>query len=801
MRIIINLLKLILIVSIPFFFYLNPFLPWPKDLIFEAAGHGSGVLAFFDAQKAGTPAPFFWGHTSYLLGQVALMTVYKIFGVSTFTTILNTSILGFLTILVTYFFAKKFLGIFGAILSLLLFSGSLFFLMVIKTAYPFYGTIPLTVSLTIFLFLLAHQEFKKNLLFLSGITFALVGLSGGQAIPLTFLILLSFISWKAVGSEKLFPIKSYLIAVSLALFVYLGFHALFPLINHNKPFDYFYDSYRLLSERGGQVALRGGIKGSFENASRLYKAFFFDMNVPRQGHQHFLAGRAMLSPFLSPFFIVGILIALKQRKNFDKMLILWLAIVFFFYGFVADFQVRYFLVVAPAIYVISARGMIYLVEKTNKLLFFLLLIMVVIPYLLITYRDYYVFLPKQAFKFEQYDGQEEMANFIKNNYDPKETFLVMGNVWNLPPQNFVFYTWKKNYQWYFWDYRSKPVLYTPIERDVIDANASTVGEKFQVQKFNDWEREKLKTHKKIIYIFGFYNIDLTPTREWLFFQKIRPFLEPKKIILAANGLPQIGIYEVTPDLLSITGLQFSLAENNLQKFIVGAPTETKAIILTGKTERPKIFLNESTLELPVTIYPSEKMTIIFDDKNYSEKNSASFVFNPSFSGNNFAADLYRGENVTNVPSASLVIGGQNQKGELVYKLEAPQPINKLNILFFPIILNDEQKKNYLRLSYTIDEKTYKTIYELKSDGSGGWVGLWEKQERLIISPKTKVVYLKFELSSDQAQLSSSDTQTMSFEGEFNWSPKPLVIQPGENRLWFTGGGEQTELSLFFDERN
>lgn len=786
-----SLLKVVLIALVPFFFYLNPFVPWPKDLIFEAAGYGNGILTFFDAQRTGAAAPCSWEHCSYLLGQISLMTVYRFFGVSTMTTILNTSILAFLTIMAVYFFTKKILGFWPAIISLLLFSGSLFFLMVIKTAYPFYGTGPLTTTLTILLFLIAHLKKKIEILYLAGLALVLVGLSGGQTIPLVLLILLSFLIWKIIAREKIFPIKSYFLTLFLALLVFLGVHALFPLVNNNKPFEYLSPLYRMLSQRGHQVAaVNESMKERLENANRLLKAFFIDMNVPRQGHQHFLAGRAMLPLPLSLFFLLGILKAVVKRKDEDKMLLLWTGIIFLFYLFFADFQIRYFVIIAPIIYILTAQGMVWLAEKINKRIFTALLVLILGFYLYGTYKDYYVVLPKQAFKLEQYEGQEEMANFVKNNYDPKETFIVMGNVWSLPPQNFIFYTWEKKYELYYWDYLLNKVFYTPVGDDVIKTNGLSPGEKFQVEEFNNWEKEKLKTFKKFVYIFGFYNIDLTPTREWLLFRQIRPYLQLRKIIFATNGLPQLGIYEENLATLKIGSQGFSLLPNEPQTFNSSSEAEVKSILFAGETEKPVFFINGLSWELPVTTYPSEYMAVVFGGKSF-------FSLNPSFSTNNFKADTYRATNVTNFPSASLVVGGVNQPSELVYQLGAPQPINKLNILFFPRIFHDIEEQNYLWLSFSSDDKNYQKIYELKSNGSAGWDGLGERQKRIIIYPPTKVVYLKFEFSSEQAQLSSSDIQTMSFEGEFDWNPQTLKILPGENRLWFSGGGEPIKLSVFF----
>lgn len=789
-----KIIKLFVIILVPAFFYLNPFLSWSKDLIYEAAGHGLGVLAFFDVQKTGQPAVFFWGHTSYLLGQVTLMITYLLFGVSTLTTILNTSMLAVLTILIVFYFVKRLAGFAMAFLALLLFSGSLFFLMVIKTAYPFYGTGPSTASLTIFLFLLAHHEKKEKFLWFSGVAMALVGLSGGQTTPLISLILLLFLIWKIIYREKIFTLKKYLLTGLITLSVFFGFHGFFPLVNHNQPFAYLADSYRLLSERGGQVKLVGNNGELGKNTERLLKAFFKDMNVPRQGHQHFLAGRAMLPLPLSLFFLWGIIIAFRKRSDLEKMLLLWSGTFFFFYGLIADFQIRYFVVAAPAVYGLTAMGIIHLLDKINsrrylKISFSVLLSVAIGFYLFKTYDDYYVVLAKQAFKLEQYEGQAETAAFIKKNYSPRETLLIMGNLTTIRPQNLLFYTWKNPFDFYYWNSFNEKVNYTPVESEVVrgkNEEASFSGEKFLL-----WEREKLKSFPRIVYVFGFYNIDKTPTREWQMFRQIRPYLRPKKAVFAASGLPQIGIYEVTPEINEVESRQFKLKDGEKQQFLAAKDGKIKSLVFQDSSEKPTFFLNGIAIKLPIKTFFSQKMIL-----NFEGKSELSLL--PSFNSENFNDDVYRQENIAQAAAASLVFGGEKKAGELVYRLEGPNPIEKLNILFFPRILHDQAKKNYLSLSYSFDDRNYQKLYELKSDGTGGWIGLWEKQERLMIYPQNKVVYLKFILSGQQAQLLSSEQTPMSFEGEFNWQVETMQVKAGENLFWQTGGQEPLSLALFFE---
>jgi len=781
-------IKIAIIFLVPAFFYLNPFLPWPKDLIFEAAGHGNGVLAFFEAQKNGTPAPFFWGHSSYILGQVTLMIIYALAGATTFTTILNTSILGFLTILVTYFFAKQFLGFWSGLVALLFFSGSLFFLMVIKTAYPFYGTIPLTVALALFLFVLAHQTRKKSLLYLAGVALGLVGLAGGHGIPITLAVLIGFLGWKVVFREETFPLRFYCLSLLLALFVFFGFHALFPLINNNKPFDYLYDTYRLLSERGGQVALKGGLDGRLANAERCFRIFFIDMYIPGQGHQQFFAGRAMLPPFASLFFLWGLVVSFWKREDIDKILLLWVGGVFLFYGFFADFQVRYFLLVAPAIYFLVARGVLDLSKRIKNKAFFIFLSLVIVVHLSFTYHDYFVTMASHAFQLEQYEGQAEMADYIKKTYNPQEVFLIMGNINGVPPQNFVFYTWQKKYDFHGWDFFSeRGAPYTPIEIELLRGEKPVYGEDAWRQKLIEWEEEKLKTYQKIIYIFAFYNDDLTPTREWVRFREIYPYLLPEKIILAHDQRPQMAVYEVTKEDLETVHFETKLLPNQKQTFRSPRVGKLKAIVFSGKVDNPEFYLNGSVIKMPMVTYPSEKATIVFNGKS-------GLVLSPSFSSLEIASDIYRAKNIIHSPTSAAVTGQPNQKGELIYRLVGPKPIERLSVLFFPRVHNDKERRVFLNLDYSSNDRDYETVYRLESNGSGGWIG---SQERLTLLPQSKTVYLRFILSNLNTQLLSSQTAMMSFEGEFEGESQELKVEKGKNSFWFEGNKEPLTISLFF----
>lgn len=91
-------------------------------------------------------------------------------------------------------------------------------------------------------------------------------------------------------------------------------------------------------------------------------------------------------------------------------------------------------------------------------------------------------------------------------------------------------------------------------------------------------------------------------------------------------------------------------------------------------------------------------------------------------------------------------------GYLVYKIESPYLIKKIESITNPRIHNDREKKNFLRFSYSVDGIKYYKIYELRSKGYGTMTGIFETPMDNTIQPKSKVVYLRFDFSEENAQL-------------------------------------------------
>lgn len=91
-------------------------------------------------------------------------------------------------------------------------------------------------------------------------------------------------------------------------------------------------------------------------------------------------------------------------------------------------------------------------------------------------------------------------------------------------------------------------------------------------------------------------------------------------------------------------------------------------------------------------------------------------------------------------------------GYLVYKVGSPYLIKSMKLITNPRIHNDREKENFLRFSYSTDGKKYYEIYKLQSNGDESWTGIYEREMRNTIYPKSKVVYLRFDFNQVNAQL-------------------------------------------------
>ncbi len=101
-------------------------------------------------------------------------------------------------------------------------------------------------------------------------------------------------------------------------------------------------------------------------------------------------------------------------------------------------------------------------------------------------------------------------------------------------------------------------------------------------------------------------------------------------------------------------------------------------------------------------------------------------------------------------------------GYLVYRVRASRRIKTISLRTEPRISNDSERKNSIKLSYSVDARKFREVYELRSTGRVGMTGIYERPMQNTIQPDNKEVYLRFDLSSSGSQLWATRTHPMVF---------------------------------------
>jgi 4-amino-4-deoxy-L-arabinose transferase-like glycosyltransferase len=138
------------------------------------------------------------------------------------------------------------------------------------------------------------------------------------------------------------------------------------------------------------------------------------------------------------FLIVGLYYAKKDQFYHDLILLLWVLTVFGVLCSIYLFAHRYSLLVLPALAILAANGVVRLYERHKFKLTLILLLSITAFHT--HYQYYHLFTEKRKpnYEVDRMRGHSETAQWLKKNFDPSNTLLVLGDSVNLNPMPYMF---------------------------------------------------------------------------------------------------------------------------------------------------------------------------------------------------------------------------------------------------------------------------------------------------------------------------------------------------------------------------
>lgn len=519
----------------------------PYSELIQRSGQGAPMAR----NIYGVPVYLFYlqisGRTLPLWTSILYPFLY-LFGSTKFALVLASSIIGIITIISTYFIAKAVYDRRIAFLAATFFSFSLYFLINIRCGWGFHTITAFVVLLNIYLLYLFLIKKQWKFLWLFGIVWGIGWFNGHPLYLFIPIILVLSLAW--IGKDfKFWQKREFWLPAITAFSVCFGLSVIYSLLfNLDSPFQAFYSLNRhwLFTRGAGESAFSRGLIFFLSNPINAIQNLFIGMTYMKASSPIVIVPRRpMIDPFISIFFLRGLFLSLRERKIIDKLLLLWVGTAFIVFACLTVFQVRYMIVIAPAIYIIAAKAMVDSIKvakkkdadlkkhfKKNQILITILIIFGVVFSASFTYCNYFKIYAKNDAYLWRFVGNRKIVDHIRGKAEPEECQVVFGHLVLVPAENFIFYTQEK-YPIMRWDNISK-------EKNII-----------QIQ---DWERDVFTQGKRIVfYVFSLDNKEAkTPgKRSWgdyediTLFKRLHPQLEPAKTIYYTCGLPAFAIYEVS----------------------------------------------------------------------------------------------------------------------------------------------------------------------------------------------------------------------------------------------------------------
>ncbi|OGG99710.1 MAG: hypothetical protein A2600_07885 [Candidatus Lambdaproteobacteria bacterium RIFOXYD1_FULL_56_27] len=497
-------------------------------------------------------------HTAYLIPDLYplqtlwLGAAFWLFGANAFAIHFSAAVLSLAFLAVLYKTVARISGTQSALLATLFASQSLVLLLLGRTVFTPTVFGALFGALTLGAFFRGYSQ-KRPVYFLWG------GLAYGFALlncyPSVFvfpLILLVWLVWDS-GSLTFLKGKYLWLGALLALGVFVLGSILFSAALTPNPWGNLIQTYAYYLDRGtDENPVAKGAAFLWNNPLMSLRVLFWSMppypapfgtDMPN----FTLVGATQLQRVLLPFFLLGLGRAFVRRSSADKLWFTWFWVSWTVFAFLITYEIRYFVVVLPALYALCVEGMLlaagWLEQKWTALGrgrgLWLLAGLVFGISSLMTYKNYYVDYRQDDANLWGAIHSEVLAQEVLKAGPPEQVLVVLGHS-TLIPNAPLFFLTHGEYRVHSW--------------------AGLLGAKeYQLSEMRLWEQEQFdRGVQKILYLFSLdqagAKIPGKPANygndydDLLRFAQLHPKLEPVRINYTSRGIPLQAVYVVNASL-------------------------------------------------------------------------------------------------------------------------------------------------------------------------------------------------------------------------------------------------------------
>lgn len=316
-----------------------------------------------------------------------------------------------------------------------------------------------------------------------------------------------------------------LLAWAYSLYFHASFAAIFEAI-HAVMFGRFKQS-------GGTGS--PWIEGSLsEHVYQVVRRTFFNMRDFKNPHHidKQIDGVPAVAWLGGVAFVLGLYKAFRDRQFADKLLVVWVGVVFGFVAFAFQFEHRYILTCLPAISILGAKGILAAYRRAGAIhrkaavgiaLFFALGIGFSA---VTTWNVYYGRWARSDFMNLRFHGQRQLTDYLKTLGEPREVKVILGDPVMFPHGCFLFNTFGWDYDFDYFTNAIKPD--TPLE------------------KIREWESRLFQKHRRVALVFSsevfFHPYFGRYSNDWRPFLALHPGIQPMRVISYTDGHPSMYVF-------------------------------------------------------------------------------------------------------------------------------------------------------------------------------------------------------------------------------------------------------------------
>lgn len=254
-------------------------------------------------------------------------------------------------------------------------------------------------------------------------------------------------------------------------------------------------------------------------------------------------------------------------------------------------------------------------------------------------------------------------------------------------------------------------------------------------------------------------------------------------------------YELYDPALSDPNIPLTPGRPALVENPAPEPFAAKGLRMEGRIHRPVLRLGGQTLSVPLSA-PEGSVILL------NPGGSSLVRFTPRFTEKAFATTnmIAHDPALRRNPDEDCLSCQTDAPCSFSYLFASDLPFSSFRLLVYPRV--NTQGRNAVRVSYAVNDPDARTVLlDYQNHGPQPWAGVMDGLDFTRELPKnTHLLYVRFDLTGDGAQLWSTDSYPMTIEASFDASSLAEPILP-PGKTWIEEvSGEDGTLSLWFDRR-